>query len=274
MSPNTRSLFIVSVFTALAVGFSLASEAVPAVLRLLFGLPLALVLPGYALTLALFNRAFVPSARFMLSVGISFIITVLGAFVLNFTPAGIRTESWAVLLGSITLVGCLLAYMRQANPSLNERVERGVEVEDVMTAPLRRLSLSQMALFAMAGCAVVGAVVVASIGGQYPQTELVNLWIKRDEAANDLGRVRIGIDNVNSLSVAYRVRVQRGTFVVREWPALEVSTGTTWVGTVELTANPPGNAPADVPLEALLYRADNPQQVFRRVSLSLITNSQ
>ncbi len=262
MSPNARPLLIVSVFTALAVGVALAGEALPAVVRWVFGLPLALVLPGYALTLALFGRAFVPSARLMLSIGLSFIVTVLGAFVLNFTPAGIRAESWAVLLGSITLVGCLLAYIRQSNPSPGEP---GAEVEEIVTAPLRRLSSSQMVLFGVAGLAVAVAVLVASIGAQYPQTELVNMWIKRDEAANDLGRVSIGVDNVNSLTVSYRVRVQRGTFVVREWPALDVATGTTWIGTVELTANPPGAGP----LEALLYQADNPQQVFRRVTLSL-----
>jgi uncharacterized membrane protein len=264
MTPSARPLLIISVFTALAVGLALAGEAVPAALRLMFGLPLALVLPGYTLTLALFNRAFVASARLMLSLGLSFIVTVLGAFVLNFTPAGLRAESWAVLLGSITLVGCLLAYIRQTNPNPSPN-EHGTEVEEIVTAPLRRLSLSQMALFGVAGVAVAVAIVVASIGAQYPQTELVNMWIKRDEAANDLGRVSIGVDNVNSLTMSYRVRVQRGAFVVREWPALDVATGTTWVGTVELTANPPGTGP----LEALLYRADNPQQVFRRVTLSL-----
>ena len=115
MRRENFTLLIVAGITALGVGIALAGETAPAVLRLVFGLALAFFLPGYALVLALFNRAFVPSARFMLSVGLSLIITVLGAFLLHFTPSGIRSDSWGVLLGSITLLGCLVAYMRQFN---------------------------------------------------------------------------------------------------------------------------------------------------------------
>ncbi|NJM40243.1 MAG: hypothetical protein HC853_05500 [Anaerolineae bacterium] len=92
------------------------------------------------------------------------------------------------------------------------------------------------------------------------------MWIKRSEPTGNTGRIQVGVDNVNSPAVAYRVRVQRGSFVMREWPALEVPTGTSWVGTFDLTANPPGEGP----VEALLYRADNPQQIFRRVTISLM----
>jgi uncharacterized membrane protein len=262
MRRETFTLLILAGITAIAVGIALAGEAAPALLRVLFGLPLALFLPGYALLLALFKHVFVPSARLMLSLGLSLIIMVLGAFLLHFTPAGLRAESWAVLLGSITWVGCLVAHIRQINP---DAYEGSVEVEAVMTAPLRRPSLPQVALFAVAGFVVVAAIIIASIGAQYPQSELVNLWIKRSEVSSDTGRIQIGVDNVNSSTEAYRVKVQRGEFVVREWPELEIAPGITWIGTIELTANPPGHGT----LEALLYRADNPQQIFRRVSLSI-----
>ena len=271
MRRETLTLVIVAVITAIAVGIAFAGETAPAVLRIVFGLALALVLPGYALIQALFNRAFAPSARFMLSIGLSLIITVLGAFLLHFTPAGLRADSWGVLLGTITLVGCLVAYMRQFNlegyAGSADNKDSGVSVDEVMSAPLRWPKVPQMALFGVAGFAVVAAIIIASIGAQYPQAELVNLWIKRAERASDSGRIQIGVDNVNSSAIAYRVKVQRGDFVMREWPELEVATGSTWIGTIELTANPPGTGP----LEALLYRADNPQQIFRRVSLS-ITN--
>ena len=115
MRRENITLLVMAGITAIAVGIALAGDTAPAVLRILFGLALAFFLPGYALVLALFNRAFVPSARFMLSVGLSLIITVLGAFLLHFTPSGLRADSWGLLLGSITLVGCLVSYLRQFN---------------------------------------------------------------------------------------------------------------------------------------------------------------
>ncbi|NJM39698.1 MAG: DUF1616 domain-containing protein, partial [Anaerolineae bacterium] len=84
-----------------------------------------------------FSGRFAPSVRLMLSIGISFIITVLGAFLLNFTPGGIGNASWAILLGGITLVGCLLAYMRHSNdPDADSaEVESGDERAAAQTKP-------------------------------------------------------------------------------------------------------------------------------------------
>jgi hypothetical protein len=57
-------------------------------------LPLVLVLPGYAVTAALFpNRSLGVPERLVFSLGLSVAIVVLGGLLLNVTPFGVRAEA-------------------------------------------------------------------------------------------------------------------------------------------------------------------------------------
>src|SRR5437899_947045 len=97
---NQRSLDIFCVMgitiVAVALVFALPLANVPG--RALT-LPLVLVLPGYALTSALFPRQVlgVPE-RVVFSLALSLVIVILGGLVLNFTAFGLHASSWSVLL--------------------------------------------------------------------------------------------------------------------------------------------------------------------------------
>jgi hypothetical protein len=85
------------------------------VVRLLFAAPLALLLPGYAIAAASFDRGSLDWPRFLLvSLVLSLCTLALGGLVLNYMPGGIRPLSWALLLVLVTTLGCWRAARRRA----------------------------------------------------------------------------------------------------------------------------------------------------------------
>src|SRR6187397_103616 len=72
--------------------------------RVVFAAPLALILPGYALTSALFgsNRP-EPLQWLALTLGVSLACLALGSLLLNYVPGGIGGLAWAILLVLIVL---------------------------------------------------------------------------------------------------------------------------------------------------------------------------
>src|SRR5438874_6431419 len=112
MKYRSIDLFAVVAITSIAVALAFVVPAGNMPGRI-FTLPLALVLPGYALISALFpKRELGGSERVVFSVGLSLIIVILGGLVLNLTPFGLRTNSWAVYLGAITLGASGVALIR------------------------------------------------------------------------------------------------------------------------------------------------------------------
>src|SRR3954471_19437230 len=80
--------------------------------RVLVALPFALVLPGLALTLALFPAGVPDGAeRLLFSLGLSLAVTALGGLVLHLTLWGLRPASWTLLLGAITLAAGVAAFL-------------------------------------------------------------------------------------------------------------------------------------------------------------------
>jgi hypothetical protein len=69
---------------------------------------------------------------------------------------------------------------------------------------------------------------------------------------------------------AYRLVAQRGGYTIREWPALVLKDDDRWEATIELSARQPGSGP----IKARLYRADEPNIVYRNVTLWLDANQE
>ncbi|HEY0601273.1 MAG TPA: DUF1616 domain-containing protein [Herpetosiphonaceae bacterium] len=249
MTRNLSDLLIVSVLAVAMLALALLGWD-GGVLRLVLGLLLVLVLPGYALTAALFPDPTLPRTdRLLYTVGLSLVVTILGGFVLNWTPWGLRAQSWAVLLSYITLGGCVAAVMRRPV---------------VVVAPQRsalRLSPGQAALFALAALTLVGSVAIArSEAAQHPAPDVVQLWIL---PGDQLQTARLGVITKGPTAGSYRLVVQRGGYTIREWPALTLKDDDRWEATIEISARQPGSGP----IQARLYRADEPNAIYRSVTL-------
>ena len=114
-----RDLFVVIVLTIIAVilAFIVPSGWVP--VRILT-LPLVLVLPGYALTTAIFpKRELGGPEHFIFSLGLSIVIVILSGLILNFIPFGLHVSSWAITLSAITLAACAVALVRRRRQNIS-----------------------------------------------------------------------------------------------------------------------------------------------------------
>jgi len=92
-------------------------------LRILFGIPLVLFIPGYALIAALFpsGKDIDGIERVALSFGLSIAISPLVGLALNYTPFEIRLDPIVICLSILTIGLCLVAQYRRAQIPAEER---------------------------------------------------------------------------------------------------------------------------------------------------------
>lgn len=248
MNRHSIDLFVVMLIAIIGAALTVAPVDSGSV-RLLFALPLVLVVPGYALVAALFpGRTLDISERLLFSVGGSLAITIIGGFLLHLSPWGLRADSWVALLSSMTCGAAVVA--------LRRRPRRAAGV----TEPRRRyLNPGQGILLSLAGLLVVTALNIARIPP--PAQDLQGyslLWMLPDQGSRE--RLRIGIRSQEFAVVRYRLQIKQDGRIVQEWAPLELKPGEQWDTNATLPAQPPGSQ-----TEALLYRLDAPNTVYRRV---------
>ena len=97
-------IFIALIWTVIA--FTLAIIDVKGAIRVIFGLPFVIFIPGYVLTFALFpgKRDIDIIERIALSFGLSIAVVPLVGLILNYTPFGIRLEPIVISLSSLVFI--------------------------------------------------------------------------------------------------------------------------------------------------------------------------
>ncbi len=222
-------------------------------LSLIFAAPLVLFAPGYAIVAATFARRDLDWPRTaLLSLALSLATLVIGSFLLNYAPGGIRGISWAILLPLVTIACCRAAALRRpksAGPDLPKPKIR-----------------SRDAAFALGGLALVIAALVLAMTTLPAKNArgYTELWVT-PQASRTGGSAEIGVGSEEQHKTSYvlRTRVGDGTPAVRRFtlrPGEE--------HTIRLDAAPGGDG-SPVPVEARLARADRPNQVYRQVSASI-----
>jgi uncharacterized membrane protein len=222
-------------------------------IRLLPGLLLALVLPGYAASSALLRGQGESSERVTVAVGLSISITALTGIVLDRTRWGLTDRTWALTLAGITLVGCVGASF--SAPTVGRRdVSR-------RQRPRARSAVVYAAVALLAAVAAAGAVVVAREPAKAaPGDGYTALWIAPRKTA---GRFIVGVRSSELRARRYvLVGRARGRAVFRR--AFLLSSGEAWTMTDEL---PRAVLPAR--LTVRLYLRNRPRKAYRHVSLTL-----
>lgn len=256
-----RDILMVTALTiiAVALAFILPADWVPG--RILT-LPLVLILPGYALTSALFpRRGFGIPERLLFSLALSLVITVLGGLLLNLTPWGLRAGPWAVLLGGITLGAFAVAHLRRRGQSAST------------SGWLRTVNIGftfrQGLLLGLAALIVCGAVAVSIIGAErQPYPGFSQLWMLPAGGANPKNAVQLGVSNRESTTMQYRLAVNVDGKVVKEWASINLNPNEKWEATLLL---PQTGGVGTAKVEADLYRTDAPTKIYRHVVLWLGT---
>ncbi len=116
-------LILVIILTGLCALFVLEPTLNKTAVRTVLGLLLVLFLPGYSLIAALFPKKddLDSIERLALSFGLSIAITPLIGLVLNYTPYGIRLDPILVSLSSLTVLLCIVAFIRRKRISEDNR---------------------------------------------------------------------------------------------------------------------------------------------------------
>ncbi|HEY1627842.1 MAG TPA: DUF1616 domain-containing protein [Streptosporangiaceae bacterium] len=213
-----------AVTAAGTIAAALVTGLVPSALvwlRVLAGVPLVLVLPGYALTAfalpARSPRQFSPVLwRTLWTTGLSLAVAVLGGLVLNLIPAGLTRVSWAVLLAVVTLAALAAAiWLRPSSAAAAPPSSaRGARWRPSWVAAGYGL-----AALAMAGTAT-GLAVVS--GGWEHSTPFAQLWLVPGQRTATLG-VRSAYPGTQ----AFRLVLKDGTRQAGTWD-FTLTTGQTW----------------------------------------------
>jgi uncharacterized membrane protein len=233
---------IAAVATCLPIGNSVVLS--------LFALPLVFLLPGYSLTAALFpkgNLGFVEKLTF--TVGLGLAADIIGGLILNVTSQGLTALPWTIFLVSVTLGGCTLAAL-----------SRRQRLEPSLSRLRLSLSVGQILVLGLSVVMVASALMIARDQAAQPSTSFTELWIR---PANIAGQnvFNIGIRNSESRKMEYQLKVQGGGDLIYEASAIVLSPGETWERDIMVEIPVNGN------VQALLYRADDPTNVYRQVLL-------
>ncbi|MGE5407104.1 MAG: hypothetical protein ACM3NV_00675 [Syntrophothermus sp.] len=209
----------------MAVGVAAALAAPPAWLQATLLLPLALLLPGYAIGAALFPPGTLsPGARAVQTFAFGVAAAGLGGLVLQIF-VGLDRTAWVALLVGLTLAATAVAQRRRA------RGRWGASRRRPRFSRLAPASALALAVAAAVGGAAIG---VAAQGAREQQSRqaFVSLWaVPAGDAAP--GSLRIGVWNHG---VRGRLRIEVGSEgkVLARLPVRLDAAGD-WEATVSLT---------------------------------------
>lgn len=223
--------------------------------RVLFAIALVTILPGYALTTAIFiNTPLGILEKFAFSCGFSLGMVSLGGILLNFTPWGIQSVSWVILLGGISLVASVVAIVR---------MQRAKEIDlSVAQIPLR---VNQIVLMALAVVIFGGVYLFARYGATSQSLPFTTrIWILWTDDLHT--EATLGIQNQEGVPMQYKLQLSTLQGQIQEWSLIALEPGATW----EVHYNVPNNVAESDVFKATLYRLDEPGAIYREVYLKRI----
>ena len=279
------------------VGSGIASGPV----NILFGVLLALVLPGYALSAAVFRMRGVRTAeRAALTLGISLSVAVLGGLVLDALPGGLETQTWLFLLGGVTVVASVITLWRRTRhaaatrilephpialtlsatpqeqappeeappepPRLGVNRETAASILKMLQQVLRRVPYRPLLISGLAVAVFMSGIVIAVNGAIAQQTSVAvtQLWMLPDKNAPTT--LHLGIHTEAAQPMEYRLALSVNGASYSSWNPIFLATTDTWEVSVTMPALAPGD---EEQVEADLYRADHPDTILRHVSVTL-----
>lgn len=243
---GAASLLTIAAAIILLLSDLVTSGTISTVLRIAGGIPLVLVLPGYALSALLLpdrvRPGYISSALWhgMWTVGLSLATAVLGGLLLNLLPAGLTRTSWTIMLAGTTLLalgtGALLRIRR------SPAAQPGSPVPGAGTlylASLRRRTAralnGQALVYSVAAALAVGAAIglAAFTAARQQPAGFAQLWLV--PAANRTGRATVGVRNYYARTQRFHVVLQRGSQTVSQWD-MDLPAGNTWTTAVSAPA--------------------------------------
>jgi uncharacterized membrane protein len=181
-------------------------------------------------------------------------ITAVVGLALNYTAWGLTPQSWVITLSAVLIIHVVIAFIQ--NRQYVEHDER-----------IHRMSFNfgQGVMLILAALVVGISIMVAQIGSlNQPRAGFTQLWMTADPSHNSAATF-LGIRNEEASTVTYNLVVTQGTDVLQDYQALTLKAGEVWQRSVDLNSL----TEKSIPVEAVLYRSDKPDQPYRSVKLWL-----
>lgn len=237
---------------SLALGFWLMTSV--AVVPIGLGLLVALLLPGYALTEALFSRQQLGWAeRLLFVLSASVIVAVLGALFLDQLGWTLQRNRWLTLFLSVSGAGGVGAWLIRRPAPPTTWAPKGLGFT------FKQLLLIGLAVV-ITGLAFSTARTVTPMQSFQGYTML---WLVPTAENNGTQRLQLGVDSKELAPTQYKLQLKVNDQLAQEWPQLNLMSNQQWLASVEV----PVASTAQGTIEALLYRLDAPATVYRHVLL-------
>ena len=274
-------------FCIAAIGALSAILGAPIPIRTVFGLPLVLFIPGYALVSALFpsNEGLDGIERIALGFGLSLALIPLIALGIEYSPWKLELIPIVTGLMACTVLFSAVAVLRRAHVSEEEKFVAAIPKPDI-PPPSSWSGTTKVAMIIMAVSLILfagsGAVLIAERLQGEPMTEfaLYNSdgkpeFYPRNFSPDQPQTLQLEIDNHEGKSVTYRIDVMADTVKVGSVSAVTVPSGGTWKEPIKVylpatvTQPDPGQP---IPLLFNLYRTDKTNETDPYRSLRLFIN--
>jgi uncharacterized membrane protein len=169
-------LTIVLILASLLVIFALTLPD-GNVLRILFGLPFLLFLPGYSLVSAFWVKKtdMDDLERIALSLGLSIALVPLVGLGLNFTPLGINLISIVLCMFGIIIVLSIIAWFRRSKLEVDERFV--FKLDPIINNQDIKSSTDKAMVLIIAVVIIIGGAILFYIATNPPQEEYSELYI-------------------------------------------------------------------------------------------------
>jgi uncharacterized membrane protein len=264
MSLFTRDLHVVLLLTALTLAAVFTPPLSSTPLRVIFGLPFVLFLPGYALIAALFpgKGDLDGIERVALSFGLSIAVVPLIGLILNYTPFGIRLVPIAVSLSIFTASLTIAAYFRRKGLGEGDRFTVHLDLRNRIrfegeTGIDKVLSILLVISIVAALLALVFVISTPKQGERFTEFYILGEGGKAadyptDLILGDVAVVRVGVVNHEFESANYTLKValENSTLIS---DSLTLHHNGTWMEDVSFV---PGKKGTALKLEFLLYKND------------------
>ena len=244
--PRDADLGIVLVASLLAAAAAVLE--LPADIRLPLGLAAVLILPGYAISSAIFaSRDLEPVEQLALSFCLSLALAILIAPLLDLTAAGLTSLALVTTVTAITIAASAIAWGRRTADRKAGRTA-GVSTQAHLHPRAGRWAGVALA----AGALLVAGVVAVTVASPPASTEFSLLEPASGRIAADAPQtLTIGITNGEATATTYRVVAMAGDATVGETGPLALDVDEAWTGPLTISERAPGD---DRPIEVHLYR--------------------
>lgn len=264
-------LKITILVTFLCIPFVLIPQLNESPLRIIFGLPLLLFLPGYSLIAMLFPRHNDLDVYdcIALSFGLSVIVVSLLGLVLNYTPFGIRLTSVLFALSTFTISLSVIAWIRRLKLTDEERFR--VPFDRLLKFNLgqnkldKTLSIVLIAALIFSFTTLFYALVIPNSGERFTEFYILGSNDLATDYPTDLkigekGELIIGVVNHEYDNITYRIVVNFNDRQIYDYHVFLIDTEM-WETTFTILASEKGE---NQKLEFLLYKN---HEVYRTLHL-------